>query len=1004
MRNRRFRHMSKFLLLFFALFFSVLQLSAQDRTISGKITDQKDGTPIGGVSVTAKGNNIGTQSDGNGNFSLTVPSGTRSIIISYVNYATQEISITGEFANQSSFNINMSSSESTLSEVVVVGYGSQTKRTKVQTSSIIKSDAFRNMPIVSATQALQGQAAGVNMTNSSGLLGAAPNVQIRGSSSLLGGTQPLYVVDGVPLNDQVLSTAQGGGTGLNPLLDINPNDIESMTVLKDAAATAIYGSRGTNGVILIKTRTGAKNQKTRVNFDYFNGYSNPTDLLEMMDADQFRGFVKEYRAARGLSALTFPEGNFDWQKAVVQQGKVSSYALSSSGGDEKTKFFLGGNYYTESGYTIGNDIKRLSGRINIEHDISKNLKVGANYSISNTESDRIGVENNTFAPLTSSSLQLPYVQPRDANGNFVNTGFIQNIIAIEELNTNDFKSRRSIGNAYFEWRIVDNLRFKSDWGMDGVQTEERTRNVDLLTPGGSAGRIIQQDQKWLTTNTLTWDKRFGEHFVGALAGQSFEESDFDLIQVASTGFASDQLPNTISGSTPTVTSASRSAWALESYFGRVNYRFKDKYIFEASIRKDGSSRFGEDKKYGTFWAVAGGWVISDEKFFDGVKFINNLKLTASYGTSGNDRIGGDFPALGLYSGGVGADYNGSAGLIPAQIPNSNLSWEETSQWDIGLIASMFKSRLNLNVNLYRKLTENNLVNVPLPFTTGFPSVNQNIGQIENKGVDIELNTVNIRNKDFEWTTSFNIGFLDNTVLSLPTNKDEAGRDFLGISTAQRAIVGYSRNTFYVLKYLGVNPATGDAEWADKNGKATISPIQADRQIVGSAIPDYTGGITNTLRYKGFDFTLFFNFSYGNLVLIDGLRFTENLGSASFNKTTNVLNYWKTPGDNTFAPRLASSTAPIFNQLSTLQLQDGSYIRLKVLSFGYKLPGNVTERLKIINSARFYVLGQNLFIWQDRNFRGPDAEVSANGGGLTTGESFFALPQARTITFGLNLSF
>jgi TonB-dependent starch-binding outer membrane protein SusC len=929
-----------------------------------------------------------------------VPSGATQLVVSSVNFAPKEIDLEG----QSTFNINLASAESTMSEVVVVGYGLQTRKSKVQTSSVIKADAFRNMPIVSATQALQGQAAGVNMTNSSGLLGSAPNVQIRGSSSLLGGTQPLYVVDGVPLNDQVLSTAQGGGTGLNPLLDINPNDIESMTVLKDAAATAIYGSRGTNGVILIKTRSGARNQKTRVNFDYFTGFSKPTDLLDMMNADEYRTFVRDYRAARGLTAINFPSGDFDWQKAVVQQGKVSSYSLSTSGGDEKTKFYLGGTYYNESGFTIGNDINRLSGRINLEHDITSRVKVGTNFSISNTESDRIGVENNTFAPLTSSSLQLPYVQPRDANGNFVNTGFIQNVIAIEALNINEFKSRRSIGNAFLDWRIIDNLRFKTDWGIDGVQTEERTRSVDLLTPGGSAGRIVQQDQKWLTTNTLNWDKRFGDHFVGALAGQSFEESNYDLIQVAATGFASDRLPNTISGSTPNTTSASRSAWALSSYFGRANYRFKDRYILEASIRRDGSSRFGEDKKFGTFWAVAGGWVISDEKFFQGVEFVNNLKLTASYGTSGNDRIGGDFPSLGLYSGGVGSDYNGAAGLTPAQIPNPNLSWEETSQWDIGLSASMFKSRVNLNVNFYRKLTENNLVNVPLPYTTGFPSVNQNIGQIENKGVDIELNTVNIRNKDFEWTTSFNIGFLDNTVLSLPTNKDEAGRDFLLISTAQRAIVGNSRNTFYVLKYLGVNPTTGNAEWADKTGKATISPVQADRQIAGSAIPDYTGGITNTLRYKSFDLTAFFNFSYGNLVLIDGLRFTENMGSASFNKTTNVLNYWKAPGDVTFAPGLASPTAPIFNQLSTLQLENGSYLRLKVLSFGVQLPKPVLDKLKFVKSARFYVLGQNLFIWQDKDFRGPDAEVSANGGGLVTGESFFALPQARTITFGLNISF
>jgi TonB-linked SusC/RagA family outer membrane protein len=988
--------MRKLLLLLVCCALLTAQLLAQSRVITGKVTDA-NGQPVQNASVQVKGSSVGTTTGADGTYSLTIPANAQAIVISSVGMAANEIRL----GTGSVFNSSMKLENKDLAEVVVVGYGTQTQRTKVQTSSVIKADAFKNMPIVSPTQALQGQAAGVNMTNSSGLLGAAPNVQVRGSSSLLGGTQPLYVVDGVPLNDQVLSTAQGGGSGLNPLLDLNPNDIESMTVLKDAAAVSIYGSRGTNGVILIKTKRGSA-QKTRVNLDYFTGVSNPTDLLEMMNGDQFRGFVTDYRAARGLAPQILPAGNFDWTDAVVQQGKVSSYSLSTSGGNDRTKFYLGGTYYTESGFTIGNDIKRLSGRINLEHDISSRVKVGTNFSLSNTNSDRIGVENNTFAPLTSSSLQLPYVQPYDAAGNFVNTGFIQNVLAIEALNINDFKSRRTIGNIFLEARIVDNLKFRTDWGIDGVQTEERTRSVNLISPGGSGSRSVFQDQKWLSTNTFTWDKRIGDHYVGALAGQSIEKADFDAIQVAATGFASDQLPNVISGSTPSTTSASRSAWALESYFGRFNYRFKDRYLFEASVRRDGSSRFGKDKRYGNFWAVAGGWVISEEAFMENVKFVNNLKLTASYGTSGNDRIGGDFPSLGLFGGGVGADYNGSAGLIPTQIPNPNLSWEETSQWDIGLTASMFNSRVNLNVNVYRKLTENNLVNVPLPFTTGFPSVNQNIGKIENKGVDIELNTVNIRTKDFEWTTSFNIGFLDNTVLSLPTNKDEAGRDFLAISTAQRAIVGESRNTFYVLKYLGVNPTTGDAEWLDRTGKPTINPVQADRYIVGSAIPDFTGGFTNTFRYKGFDLTAFFNFSYGNLVLIDGLRFTENLGSGSFNKTTNVLDYWKKAGDRSFAPRLSSPTAPIFNQLSTLQIQDGSYLRLKTLQLGYRLPKTLTDKAKFLSSARFYVLGQNLFIVQDKNFRGPDAEVSANGGGLTTGESFFALPQARTFTFGFNI--
>ena len=450
--------------------------------------------------------------------------------------------------------------------------------------------------------------------------------------------------------------------------------------------------------------------------------------------------------------------------------------------------------------------------------------------------------------------------------------------------------------------------------------------------------------------------------------------------------------------------ASRSAYALESYFGRLNYRLKERYLLEGSIRRDGSSRFGSEFQYGTFWAVSGGWIVSSEEFFKNISFINNLKLTASYGTSGNDRIGGDFPSLGLYNAGVSADYNGAPGLNPNQISNPSLKWEQTSQWDIGMSSSFLQSRINLNVNIYKKHTSNNLIGVPLPFTTGFSSINKNIGVIENKGVDVELNTVNFRTKNFEWTTSFNFGYLDNKVLSLPTNKDEFGHDYLVISGNQRAIVGNSRNSFYMIPYIGVNSITGDAEWLDKNDKATIKPIAADRRVVGSAIPKYTGGFTNSFRYKAFDFSAFFNFSYGNKVLISGLTFAENMGSPSFNKSSNMLSYWKKAGDQTFAPAFTSTTAPIFNQSSTLQLQDGSYARLKTVSIGYRLPKDVLAKTTFISSARFYLLAQNLFIIQAKNFRGPDAEVSANGGSLIQGESFFAIPQSKTFTIGLNIGF
>ncbi len=992
--------MRKIVLLSLTAVLLTLQVWAQ-RTVTGRVTDDK-GNPIPNVSIQVKGTSIGTVSNDDGSYSLNVPANGRLLVFSAVSMGTQEVTL----RDQSNINTVLQTTERNLQEVVVVGYGTQLQRTRTQTASVIRADEFANQPILSTTQALQGRAAGVNMVNSSGLLGAAPNVQVRGAASLLGGTQPLYVVDGVPLNDDVISGAQGGGSGLNPLLDLNPNDVESITVLKDAAAVAIYGSRGTNGVILIKTKRGTNNQKTKVNLDYFTGVSDPTSLPDLLNGDQFRTFVTEYRAARPtpLTPIAFPAGNFDWLNAVVRQGNVSSYSLSASGGNERTRFYLGGSYFTEQGFTIGNDIKRLSGRVNLDHDISTRIKVGANLSLSNTNSDRIGVENNTFAPITAAALFLPYVQPRDSTGNFVNTGFIANVLAIEALNTNDFRSTRNTGNAFADFTLIDNLKFRTDWGIDHVQAEERTRSVNIVSAGGTAFRGVQQNRKWLTTNTLNYEKRIGEHFAGALLGQSFEKTNYDNISVAASGFANDGLPNVASGSTPTTTFASRSAYALESYFSRLNYRFKERYLLEGSIRRDGSSRFGSENQYGTFWAVSGGWIVSAENFFKGVGFVNNLKLTASYGTSGNDRIGGDFPSLGLYGGGVSADYGGAPGLNPNQIPNPNLKWEETKQWDIGIITSMFQSRVNLNLNLYNKRTENNLIGVPLPFTTGFPSVIQNIGEIENKGVDVELSTINIRSKDFEWNTAINFGYLKNKVLSLPANKDEAGRDHLVVSGAQRAIVGFSRNTFYMIRYLGINPTTGDAEWLDKTGKPTINPTAADRQIVGSAIPKFTGGFTNSFRYKEFDLSAFFNFAYGNKVLISGLEFTENLGSPSFNKTSNVLNYWKKAGDNTFAPSLSSSTAPIFNQSSTLQLQDGSYARLKTLSLGYRLPKNVTDKIKFISNARFYVLGQNLFIIQANDFRGPDAEVSANGGSLIQGQSFFALPQARSFTFGLNVGF
>jgi len=969
---------------------------AQNRTITGKVTAKEDGQPLPGVSVKVTGTKIGTTTLADGSFKLSIPSNARSLEVSYIGYATQNVEIgTGNVVN-----ISLAEDTKALGEVVVVGYGTQNKTLSTQTTGIVKAESFKNMPIQTPQQILQGQIAGVNMVNSSGVLGAEAQITVRGGSSLGAGGRPLYVIDGVPLNSSGgdYTQAQGGSSSLNPLLNINANDIESMTVLKDASAVAIYGSRGSNGVILITTKRGAAG-KTRINADFFSGFSKPTSLEKMMNADQWRQFRGDYLRANGAAVPSYPTTNFDWIEAVVRTGKLNTTNLSASGGDAKTQFFVGGTFSKESSYTLGNDLDRLSGRFNLNHKISDKINLGVNYNLSRVNMNRINTENSTGAPLTSAFLQLPYVTPYGPDGKYVNTGFIQNVLAINATGINKNFSNRSTGNAFAEWAIIDGLKFKTDWGMDMYGVDEKSRDADITTPGGSAYRTNYTDNKWLTSNTLSYSKNIDKHQIKGLLGYSFETSTLTQIEVKGTGFVSDDLPNVGSASTPVTASEKIYDWALESQFARLNYDYDNRYLFEGSFRRDGSSRFGANKKYGNFYALSGGWIISNEQFFNkSNKYVQSLKLTASYGTAGNDNIG-YYGFMGTFA--SGANYLGQAGLAPGVVPNPDLSWEETAQFDVGISTRLFKA-VDIQLNYYNKNTTGLLVSAPYPFTTGFASASKNIGTLRNRGFEISINSDNIKNSNFSWSTSFNIAFNKNKVTSLPKNLDEDGRDFLTGSAVQRAIVGYSKNSFYLIRYKGINPQTGNAEWLKKDGTATTSPIASDRVIVGKADPDFQGGITNSFKYKNFDLSAFFNFSYGNDVYLDGLTFTDNFSSGSYNKSVELLNYWKKVGDNAFAPALNSPTRTTYPQASTKQLLDGSYLRLKSLTFGYNLPSDFLQRTKLFSSLRVYFLAQNIWTIKNKDFRG-DPEISANGASnLIVGQSFFALPQAKSYTFGVNI--
>jgi TonB-dependent starch-binding outer membrane protein SusC len=959
----------------------ILPAIAQIRTLTGKVISDSSGAPLPGVTIRIKGSTYRTATGEDGTFSIAL-SGNQELLFSMIGYAGKQVR-----ADEATswLDVRLKPDQSRLSEVVVVGYGQQTQRYTTEVVSVVKPDAILNVPSVSPQQLLQGQVAGVQMTNSSGLLGSASLLRIRGAASISADGQPLFVVDDVPLNMGIYSSPTSGAassSGINPLLEINPNDIESITVLKDAAAAAIYGSRGSNGVVLIKTKKGARNSKTTVQLDYYTGWVKPTNTYEVMDAEEYRTFYNNYiTTATGKPVVDFPAHGFDWADAVKRTGKTSNYSLSASGGNDKTKFYAGGSYLKEESFVIGNDIKKLTGRLNLEHTMNKHVHFGVNFSTAYTDMNRIPTEIDANTPYASGALNIPFKQAYDSLGQFVNPA--NNTLAVIAFNKNKYYTRRNTGNAYATINITEHLWIKSDWGIDQLNTEERFRISSKIKAGGEAGRTLWQDNKWVNTNSLHYEKTFAEdHHMELLAGHSFETSRYDDIKVGGTGFISDNLVNTGSASVITAGSATGQEWALESYIFRGDYRYKDKYMGEVTLRRDGSSRFGKNNKYGNFWAVSGGWVVSQEQFMRAVSFIDYLKLTASYGITGNDGIG-NYTYMGLYTGGIGSNYAGQPGLRPAQAPNASLSWEETGQLNIGLTTHVLDNRIQLRIDYYNKETKDLLLSVAFPSTTGFGFGNRNIGKMRNTGVDLQITGIAIRNKDFEWTSSFNAGFLKNKVTVLPPDlKDEDGRNYVsGSLTGQRVIEGYSLNSFYLLRYKGINSATGDPEWYAKDGNTTTAPTDKDRVVAGNAIPKVTGGFNNTLRYKNFDMGVNFYFSYGNKVMLSEYVYLDDV-TLTTNLSKDMLGYWKQPGDKAFA---ASATSASWQSghvkqsaLSTAQLFDASYLRLKTFTLGYHLPEKLLSSTHLISSARIYLLGQNLWTATRKEFRGADPEVSRFG--------------------------
>ncbi|WP_426325892.1 SusC/RagA family TonB-linked outer membrane protein [Pedobacter sp. R-06] len=981
---------------------------AQGKVITGKVTSASG--PIPGVSVFVKGSpSTGTQSDASGTFKLTVSDDAKILVFSFIGYKTKEVPITGQTVN-----VNLDEENNTLSDVIVVGYGTQNRRDVTGSIAKVTAADLKDKPLTTIESALQGKAPGVFINSSSGKLGQALQIRVRGISSISASNQPLFVIDGVPIVSEALGTYTEAD---NPLAAISPDDIESMEVLKDAASAAIYGARGSNGVVLITTKKG-KQGRTNIDFGYYAGFSDPTKKGEFLNADQYRQLLdasfkynnyddgdyanaaemwKDYTGTDDWTS----NNNINWVNEAFRKGHTQQYSLNINGGDAKTRFMISGNYNNNDGIIVSNRYVRTGGRLSLDHTVSKILDIGGSVNISKVDNYRIPTDNAFSNPLQLNA--LPPIQPvRDASGQLNGSTVYYNSLIDYENGKNLSTTYRTFANAYASLKITPDLVFRSEYGFDFNNLEEEqflgSKTQDGGSTGGSSTDYMAKSINFNTNNTLNYTKTFNEkHNLNVLAGFAFQDTKFRFSSVTGTTLPSDNFTKIASAAIISAGTSSETRHTFVSYLARVNYKYEEKYLLSASIRTDGSSRFGVNNRYGTFPAVSAGWIINQEEFLKSSSWLNLLKLRGSYGLTGNAEIG-DFASRNLYR---GVNYAGVGGTRPSQLGDPNLSWENTTNYNVGLDFGLFSDRISGTVEYYKKKTTDLLLNAPIAATNGFSSITRNIGDMQNKGFEFSLNTRNFVG-EFKWSTSFNISFNKNKVLRLVDDQPiYPGGRFLG-----RVSVGEPLGYFYGKAYAGVDAANGDAlYYVDASRtKTTNDYAAAENQKLGDPNPKFFGGFGNHFSFKNFDLDIQSQFVSGNDIYNMAGVFQSANGDYFDNQTIDQLNYWTPTNTNTPIPQPrfgeGNGTSP-----SSRWIQDGSYLRIKSVTFGYNIPRAFVNKYKLQN-VRIYASALNLFTIT--GYKGYDPEVNTPSGGslqsdnIQLGHDFYTPPQARTITFGINI--
>lgn len=1019
------------LLLLFVLVAWIPAIHAQT-TITGSITDSTG--PLPGASVVVKGTSVGTTSDFDGNYSINVPNGATRLVFSYVGYAQQEIEIGG----RTNINVTMLEDAQALSEVVVIGYGTQRKADLTGAVGSIDAVEIVKQPIVSPDQVLAGTISGVNITNRSGDPGAPVSVNIRGVGTLSADANPLYVVDGVPLvgtNNITVNTSST--TDSNPLASINPNDIESIDVLKDAASAAIYGARGANGVIIITTKKGTIGDP-KVTYDGYASFASARDKIDVLNVQQYIGIQQEL--GRDFSSFS-GQPNVDWQDAIFRTGFVQNHNVGVSGGGENGTYYISGSYLDNEGIQRAQSFGRYSLRANSEFRIGNRFKFGESLQIS--QSDRLTQSEGALNAGFNAALNAPFYQvfgdgPFGYNLSNPSTtgGATGNNLALltdERINSTTIQNRKVLGYFFGEWEIIDNLKLRPSVGIDyNVGSGDFFQAQTTLDGNSTRQSLLVQSRPiefTLTTGaTLSYDKTFGDHNFGALIG--VEQTKFRFNKVRLQGR---ELFNENFAASGTAVAGANEAdlWTLQGILGRLTYNYKGKYLATVNVRRDATSKFAEDNRDGIFPSISVGWRMSQEDFFN-IEAFDDLKLRVGYGELGNQNLGDGtartFPFLPTLNNNIyyvlGDGQGTVVGPAPTTFANSSIGWETSKQIDIGLDFSLWKGKVTGIIDYYKKTNENALVSLPLPFTSGFflPAPT-NAGEITNSGVELALNYKNKVGEDFEYGIGMNLTTVKNTVQSLgPVSGIITG---VGGAQSHRTIVGESLGHFYGYKTDGLyqnatevaaavpdalgTPSPGDIRFVDVNGDGVVDA--GDRTILGSPYPGYFYGLNLQAKYKALDFSMLLR-GVGDRQIYNSSRQTLEGMVGTNNFSTQVLNRWTSEGSTNSSsnPRLAAGDPNGNNRISDRFVEDADYLRIQNIQLGYTFPQDRLESWTngFISNMRLYLSGQNLATFT--NYSGFDPEVGRaqsfqkGNNPLATGQDDGQAPLPRIVLLGWSVSF